>query len=104
MAHRAPWLTRVTEGLTSHASAAVLAYGVMAFVASAWIREWSHRVTMLMLVALLVLLIGLSRLYLGVHYLSDVLGATTLSIAWLALCLTAVETYRRYREEEASGT
>jgi undecaprenyl-diphosphatase len=37
-------------------------------------------------------------MYLGAHYLSDVLGAMTMGIAWLALCVTAVDTMRRRRE------
>ena len=35
-------------------------------------------------------------MYLGAHYLSDVLGATAAGLAWLVLCLTAVDTLRRY--------
>jgi undecaprenyl-diphosphatase len=33
-------------------------------------------------------------MYLGVHYLSDILAAIAAGIAWLALCLTAVPTLR----------
>jgi membrane-associated phospholipid phosphatase len=43
----------------------------------------------------LVTLVGLSRLTLGVHYLSDVLTAGVVSLAWLALGHAAVETWRR---------
>ena len=45
----------------------------------------------------LVFLVALSRMYLGAHYLSDVLGAMAAGMAWLALCLTTVETLRRHR-------
>ena len=45
------------------------------------------------------LIIGLTRIYLGVHFVSDVLGAMAVGTAWLALCLTAVETLRRYKDE-----
>lgn len=34
--------------------------------------------------------VGLSRLYLGVHYLSDVLAAYAAGAAWLLLCILAV--------------
>lgn len=40
------------------------------------------------------------------HCLSDVLGAYAAGVAWLALCVTSVETFRRYREQapQRSGT
>jgi undecaprenyl-diphosphatase len=44
-----------------------------------------------------VLLIGFTRIYLGVHYLNDVMGAIAAGLAWLALCATAVETLRQSR-------
>jgi undecaprenyl-diphosphatase len=42
-------------------------------------------------------LIGLSRIYLGAHYLTDVLGAIAVGLAWLAFCWTGVETLRKWR-------
>ena len=36
------------------------------------------------------LLIGFSRLYLGVHYPSDVLGGLIIGTAWVVLCTTAI--------------
>jgi undecaprenyl-diphosphatase len=35
-------------------------------------------------------LVAFSRIYLGVHYLSDVVAAACSSAAWLVLCLSAV--------------
>jgi undecaprenyl-diphosphatase len=46
----------------------------------------------------MVALVAFSRMYLGAHYLSDVLAALAEGIAWLALCLTGMHTYRVYRE------
>jgi undecaprenyl-diphosphatase len=51
----------------------------------------------------LVFLIALSRLYLGAHYLSDVLGAMAAGMVWLTLCLTTVEIFHRYRTRSLSG-
>ncbi|GAC1362978.1 MAG: hypothetical protein NVSMB32_04020 [Actinomycetota bacterium] len=45
--------------------------------------------------ALLVALIGLSRLYLGVHYATDVLGGDLLGLAWLATWATALLAWER---------
>ena len=42
-------------------------------------------------------LVGLSRIYLGAHYLSDVLAAMCEAFAWLALCLTATHTLHARR-------
>lgn len=40
---------------------------------------------------LLIALIGASRLYLGVHYLSDVVGGYAVGAVWLAMCIWGVE-------------
>jgi undecaprenyl-diphosphatase len=46
-------------------------------------------------VAVLVAAIGISRVMLGVHYLSDVVGAWCLGVAWLGLTAYAFEVWRR---------
>ncbi|MBV8623272.1 MAG: phosphatase PAP2 family protein [Herbaspirillum sp.] len=46
--------------------------------------------------ALLVVLTGLSRIYLGAHFFSDVVGAALLGMAWFALWTTVVFTLQRH--------
>jgi membrane-associated phospholipid phosphatase len=49
--------------------------------------------------ALLVVLIGFSRMYLGVHYLSDVLAGYAAGGVWLSALITGVETIRRSKKD-----
>ena len=46
--------------------------------------------------ALLIALVGFSRIALGAHFLTDVLGAIVFGIFWLAFCLFATKPMRRH--------
>jgi len=74
---------------SGHAMVSVAVYGVLAFLLAGELASWRARLAVLLPAALLVLLIGFSRLYLGVHYLSDVLAGFAGGLAWLLLCLLA---------------
>ena len=82
---------------SGHTMMATIIYGFMAVLLMARIASWQWRFLIAAMTILFVLLIALSRMYLGAHYLSDVLAAMAAGIAWVALCLTAVETLRRHR-------
>jgi undecaprenyl-diphosphatase len=53
---------------------------------------WKQRVTIGVAAAFLVMLVALSRIYLGLHYVSDVIAAMAEGVAWLMLCHMAVTT------------
>jgi len=86
---------------SGHASASIALYGALALLAARWLRSWSARAACLGAAAALVALIGFSRLYLGVHYLSDVLAGFSLGLVWLAACTLFVILLRRERPGEA---
>jgi undecaprenyl-diphosphatase len=44
----------------------------------------------------MVILVAFSRMYLGAHYLSDVLAAFLEAMIWIVLCLTSIHNYRVY--------
>lgn len=94
-----PLLTLNTYSFPSgHAAGATLFYGVLAAYLISRLAAWRWRAVVVVLAALLVALVGLSRIYLGVHYLSDVLAAIASSSGWLAVSLTAVGTWRKRRQ------
>lgn len=93
-----PLLTLTTYSFPSgHAAGATLFYGVLAAYLICRAASWRWRMAIALLAILLVTLVGLSRIYLGVHYLSDVLAALAASSGWLAVSLTAVGTLRKRR-------
>ena len=77
---------------SGHAMGSVLGYGMLAYLLIRfWTTRWKARTFVPTITTLLVLAIGLSRLHLGVHYFSDVIGGYAVGIVWLAACISGVE-------------
>ncbi|HEX5831240.1 MAG TPA: phosphatase PAP2 family protein [Gemmatimonadaceae bacterium] len=88
---------------SGHAAAAAAAYGTIAYVAARLQRHhWARRLTLLTAV-LLVLAIAASRVLLGVHYPSDVLGGLLVGTAWAAFCAAGIEAVQRVIRRERPG-
>jgi undecaprenyl-diphosphatase len=93
-----PLLSLVTYSFPSgHTAAATVFYGLLACYLVRRTRAWRARVLTVAGAVAMVMLVALSRMYLGVHYLSDVLAAAAEGAAWLAICVTAVSTLHRRR-------
>ena len=93
-----PLLTLTTYSFPSgHTVAATLFYGVLACYLVRRTGAWPRRALVVGAACLMVMLVALSRMYLGVHYLSDVMAASMEGAAWLAVCVTAVSTLHRRR-------
>jgi membrane-associated phospholipid phosphatase len=94
-----PLVTLSSFGFPSgHTMGATLFYGLLALLIAHSTRwAWRHRLFAFCGAALLIALVGVSRIYLGAHYLTDVLGAIALGLSWLAFCWTGIETVRRWR-------
>jgi undecaprenyl-diphosphatase len=99
-----PLLTLTTYSFPSgHTAAATVFYGLVACFLLSRVRAWPARAAIAVACCLMVALVALSRMYLGVHYLSDVLAASAEGAAWLATCITAVSTLQRRRLNRARG-
>jgi undecaprenyl-diphosphatase len=93
-----PILTLTSYSFPSgHTMMATVLYGVVAAYLLAKTPDWRWRVLIILSASLLIGFVGFSRIYLGAHYLSDVLGAMAEGLAWLSLCLTAVYSLWRKR-------
>jgi len=93
-----PLLTLTTYSFPSgHTVAATLFYGLLAAYLVCLPGKWKYRFLIALGACVLVALVGLSRMYLGVHYLSDVMAAVAVGCAWLAICITGVSTLGRRR-------
>lgn len=97
-----PILTITSYSFPSgHTMMATVLYGVLAAYLISRTRDWRGRALIILSASLLIALVGFSRIYLGAHYLSDVLGAMAEGLAWLSLCVTVV--YSIWRQQNPQG-
>lgn len=81
---------------SGHSMQAVVCYGALLLVFLP-LLEGRRRTAAIVATATLIALIGFSRLSLGVHYVSDVLGGCVLGAAWLIASVAAFEIWREDR-------
>ena len=76
---------------SGHAMSATVVYGTVAYLlARLQKHRWARAMT-LTLAVILIALICSTRLYLGVHYPSDVLGGIIVGLAWSGFCMATLE-------------
>ena len=74
---------------SAHTFSAIVGYGLIAAVVAASLRD-RRRFLPWSLAALLVVVIGYSRIYLGAHFPADVLGSLLLGSSWLYATLVVI--------------
>ena len=80
---------------SGHTIGATLLYGQLALFILPIIKRRRWRTLTVSSAALLIALVGFSRIALGAHFLTDVLAAIFFGIIWLAFCLIAGKPMRR---------
>ncbi|HET9032660.1 MAG TPA: phosphatase PAP2 family protein [Dokdonella sp.] len=82
---------------SGHVSGSTLFYGFLAALLISRSHSRRRNVAIVSAAMAMVLLVAASRMYLGAHFLSDVLAAFFESLAWLGICLIGVQMTRRWR-------
>lgn len=78
---------------SGHSTAAAAGWLTIALVLSMLTDRWGARVTMVAGAVTIALLVGVSRVYLGVHEPTDVLGGWALGAMWVAAAAAALQVY-----------
>ncbi|MDX2240067.1 MAG: phosphatase PAP2 family protein [Leptolyngbyaceae cyanobacterium bins.302] len=92
---------------SGHALGSVVLYGAIAYLLSQTYPQWSKAIYAL--AGMLTGAISLSRLYLGVHWLTDVIAGISIGFLWLTICITMLKLQRLkhtpspLRNEDRSG-
>jgi undecaprenyl-diphosphatase len=88
---------------SGHAMFAAVLGGWIIFFIWHEVREWALKVNITFFVIILMMLIGFSRLYLGVHYLSDVVGGFSVGLIWLGIGIGVQKMWLRRNQTASSA-
>ena len=76
---------------SGHSMVSMAFYGYLIYLIYRYIKNKYIKWSLIVLLSILICLIGISRIYLGVHYTSDVLGGFLLSISYLVVYISLIK-------------
>lgn len=82
---------------SGHAMGSSVMFGALSYLAFRLIRRWAWKAAALAFAATLVIAIATSRVYLGVHWISDVVAGVAAGLMWVGVTTVSYETLRRIR-------
>ena len=88
---------------SGHSSGAVVAYGMLAYVlVRTWPPAMTHRggLWVVLVASAMAFTVGCSRVFIQVHYATDVLAGFASGSVWLAVCVISIELTRHYRQRQ----
>jgi len=88
---------------SGHATSAIAFYGFLTYMLIRNAKSWKNKINVFFASFIIILLIGFSRLYLGVHYVSDVWGGYLVGAIWLIIALSLSE-YLLFQKKWAETT
>ena len=78
---------------SGHSMISMAFYGYLIYLIYKYVKNKYIKWTAIVLLSILVCCIGISRIYLGVHYTSDVLGGFLISVSYLVVYISAVNKF-----------
>ena len=89
---------------SGHATIAVAFYGFAGYLLMHFVQSWNRKVNIFFSTILIIIAIGFSRVYLGVHYISDVWSGYLVGAMWLIVAVSFSEwlTYKKKSDKSIS--
>ncbi len=78
---------------SGHSMVSLAFYGYLIYLIYKYINNKHLKRTLIIILSVLICIIGVSRIYLGVHYTSDVLGGFLISFAYLIIYIELVNKF-----------
>ena len=79
---------------SGHAMVSMAFYGLLIYIIHKKVKNKSLRILLITLNITIIILVGISRIYLGVHYLSDVITGYLISIVYLLILIKLLKKYK----------
>jgi len=83
---------------SGHAMVSTAFYGVLIYLIWKTNLNIKYKKMWTIILSILILLIGISRIYLGVHYASDIVAGFTISISYIIILVTLINYYLKSRK------
>jgi membrane-associated phospholipid phosphatase len=85
---------------SGHSMGSMTYYGFLVYLVIRGKGKPLSKLGLAILLCLVIVLIGISRIYLGVHYPSDVLAGFVAGSIWLVICISLLEIIYVYKENK----